>query len=80
MGYQYIQASEIGNYVYCRRAWWLRRAKGYAPQNVRELTAGQQYHQAHGRSLQQSFWARRLAYLLLFIAVAFVTFQILMGL
>ncbi len=80
MSYKYIRASEIGNYVYCRRAWWLRRVKGYMPENVRELAVGQQYHQAHGRSLQQSFWARRLAYALLFITVAFITFQILMGL
>jgi CRISPR/Cas system-associated exonuclease Cas4 (RecB family) len=79
MSYKRIQASEIGDYVYCRRSWWLRQAKGYAPQNMRELQAGQQFHQAHGRSLQQSSWLRRLAYVLLFVTVTYITFQILLG-
>ncbi len=80
MSYQKIRASEIGSYVYCRRAWYLQRTEGYAPENVRELTTGQRYHEAHGRSVQQSFWLRRVAYVLLFVAVFFITFQFLMGL
>jgi hypothetical protein len=54
--------------------------RGYVPQNVREMQAGQQYHQGHGRIVQQSSWLRRLAYVLLFVAVTYVTFQVLMGL
>ncbi|MCP4425520.1 MAG: hypothetical protein GY803_13585 [Chloroflexi bacterium] len=80
MSYQQIQASEIANYVYCRRAWHLRQMKGHASQNVRELADGRRHHQAHGRSLRKSFWAQRLAYALLFITVTFIAFQILMGL
>lgn len=80
MGYKRIQASEISDYVYCRRSWWLRQMRGYAPQNMRELQAGQQYHQGHGRIVQQSSWLRRLAYVLLFVAVTYITFQVLMGL
>lgn len=79
MSYQRIQASEISNYVYCRRAWWLRQTKGYVPQNVHELQGGQQFHQEHGRSVQQSSWLRRLAYVLLFVTVTYLTFQLLMG-
>ncbi len=80
MSYKRIQASEISDYVYCRRSWWLRQVRGHAPQNTRELQTGRQFHREHGRSLQQSSWLRRLAYVLLFITVTFVTFQILMGL
>ena len=80
MSYQRIRASEIATYVYCRRAWWLRQVQGYAPENVRELATGQRYHEAHGRSAKQSFWLQRVAYVLLFVAVAFLTFQFLMGL
>ena len=79
MSYKRIQASEISDYVYCRRSWWLRQTKGVAPQNVHALQAGQQFHQAHGRSLQQSSWLRRLAYVMLFVAVTYVTFQVLLG-
>lgn len=80
MSYKQIQASDIATYVYCRRAWWRQRAEGHAPQNLRELMAGQQFHQQHGRSVQRALWTRRLAYALLFVVVALVTFQLLMSL
>lgn len=77
MSYRWIRASEIGEYVYCRRAWWLRRAQGVETQNVRELRDGSKYHQQHGRLWQRAIWARRLAYAVLFSVVAFVIFQAL---
>jgi len=80
MSDRWIRASEISNYVYCRRAWWLQRIQGYASENVRELDAGRGYHQRHGRSLAGAIWTRRLAYILLFVFVAYVTFQFLMSL
>lgn len=48
--------------------------------NVREVQRGTRYHQQHGRLVQQSIWLRRLAYAVLFIFVAFVTYQLLLGL
>lgn len=77
MSYQWIKASEIGDYVYCRRAWWLKRTQGHQPANVRQLEAGTRHHQRHGRLVQRAVWSRRLAYALLFCVVTFVTFQIL---
>ena len=44
-----LRASEIGEYVYCHRAWWLRRVRGYSSANVRELAAGTAAHTRHGR-------------------------------
>jgi hypothetical protein len=79
MSDKWIRASEISNYVYCRRAWWLQRMQGHASQNVRELKLGSQYHQKHGRMWLRSVWGQRLAYGLLFVFVAFVTFQVLMS-
>jgi hypothetical protein len=79
MSDQWIRASEISNYVYCRRAWWLQRKHGRTSQNVRELNAGSHHHQQHGRSLVYATWGRRLAYGLLFVLVAYVTFQLLMS-
>ena len=79
MSYHWIRASEISDYFYCRRAWWLKRVRGFASQNVHELAAGTRHHHQHGRLVQHSIWTRYLAYILLFIIVAFVTFQYLMG-
>ena len=39
-----IRASEIGEYIYCHRAWWLRHVGGYASANVRELAEGTAVH------------------------------------
>ncbi len=79
MSERWIRASEISNYVYCRRAWWLQRMEGHASQNVRELQTGGHYHKQHGAAWLRSLWGRRLAYMLLFVFVAFVTFQLLMS-
>lgn len=37
----YVTSSEIGEYVYCQRAWWLRQNNGSetTPQMIRGTTA-----------------------------------------
>jgi len=79
MSYPWIRANEIGEYVYCRRAWWLKRVRGVASTHVTEMQAGTAYHQRHGRLVERSVWARRLAYTLLFFAVAVFVFELLAG-
>ena len=79
MSDQWIRASEIGDYLYCRRSWWLKRSRGVAAQNVRELERGEQYHQQHGQLVQQSVWLRRAAYMLIFVVVALVTYALAGG-
>ncbi len=79
MSDNWIRASEISTYLYCRRAWWLKRKRGAQPQNVHELRKGTAHHQAHGRVVGQSIWARRVAYTLLFVTVAFFVYQLLIG-
>lgn len=51
-----ISASEIGQWVYCQRAWFLART-GASNRNTRALTRGQRGHRRHSR---QVAWARRL--------------------
>jgi CRISPR/Cas system-associated exonuclease Cas4 (RecB family) len=80
MSDQLIRASEIAEYVYCHRAWWLRRAAGYSSENVYELARGNVHHQGHGRLVQRSHWGQRLAIILLFIAVSLTVFAVLRGL
>lgn len=79
MSYKWIRASEIGNYVYCRRAWWLREARGLTPRSTRALEAGTQYHAAHGRDVRRARLTRTLAYSLFFLAIVVVVFQLLGG-
>jgi CRISPR/Cas system-associated exonuclease Cas4 (RecB family) len=66
---RWIKASEIGEYLYCQRAWWYR-LQGATSANVQELAAGSQVHAQHGRGLRWAGWLRILAFTL--IALAFV--------
>jgi hypothetical protein len=47
-----IRASEIGQYVFCARAWWYGRVKGYQPENVADLQRGATEHRRHGRTVE----------------------------
>ena len=75
-----IRASEIADYLYCRRAWWLSRVEGYDAKNVRVLEGGHRYHGAHGRLVGRSLLARRLSYLFVFLAVAVFVFLLMSNL
>lgn len=77
MSDQWIRASEITSYVYCSRAWWLRRTQRAKPQNVRELKQGTQHHQHHGRTVWQARLLKRTAVAILFIVLALFVYQIL---
>jgi hypothetical protein len=64
-----IRASEIGQYEYCARAWWLGRVLGYRSHNVEEMTAGAEEHISHGKQVIGYHRWQGLAYLLLSLAV-----------
>jgi hypothetical protein len=66
-----IRASEIGEYVFCHRAWWLRRVQGHESVNVREMALGAGTHAQHGRTVGA---ARALQTLALVLAVAAIVF------
>lgn len=59
-----IRASEIGSYLYCRRAWWYHR-NGYESANQAELAAGTELHRAHGRTVIAAGLYRALGILIL---------------
>jgi CRISPR/Cas system-associated exonuclease Cas4 (RecB family) len=64
-----IRASELGEYVYCARAWWLRRVQGVASRNVAALDHGQRAHDRHGRAVAAVQTQRRVALLLAVLAL-----------
>jgi CRISPR/Cas system-associated exonuclease Cas4 (RecB family) len=43
-----IRASEIGAYIYCKRAWWYQQ-KGLTSENQAEFASGSQMHTQHGK-------------------------------
>jgi hypothetical protein len=63
-----IRASEIAQYSYCARAWWLGQVKGYRSANVAEMREGTARHHRHGRSVEGFHLLRRVAVALLVLA------------
>jgi CRISPR/Cas system-associated exonuclease Cas4 (RecB family) len=63
-----IRASEIGQYAFCSRAWWLGRIKGYRSANLEAMEQGTALHRVHGRSVRQAHLLQRLALALLVLA------------
>lgn len=64
-----IRASEIGTYLFCRRAWWYLRA-GTAPEPSPAIEAGLAWHRAHGRRVLAAAILRGAGWVLLLTALA----------
>ena len=64
-----IRASEIAEYVFCHRAWWLHQVQGETSANTRELAAGTARHARHGWQVSLASALRVLALLLLLAGV-----------
>jgi hypothetical protein len=45
---KHLTASEIGQYGYCARAWWLGTVEGNQPTNVEAIVSGVRAHERHG--------------------------------
>jgi CRISPR/Cas system-associated exonuclease Cas4 (RecB family) len=59
-----INASEIGAFLYCQRAWWYRR-QGIEPENLEALAGGTRLHNEHSRKVVLAGALRALGWLLL---------------
>jgi hypothetical protein len=75
-----IRSSDIGNYLYCRRAWWYKK-QGVESANQAELATGFELHRQHGRKVLASSLTRTVGLILLMIAlillVGYCTAQLL---
>lgn len=63
-----IRASEIGTFLFCRRAWRFYR-QGTASQNQVELSGGSAYHQKHGRQVVRTGFLRAAGWLIFAMAI-----------
>lgn len=79
MSEKWTNASELAEYLYCRRAWWYKNVRGLNSANIRRMQTGSRFHRQHGKRLRRLPWLRTLAYLLIFSAVAIVVFQLVTG-
>lgn len=66
-----IRAGEIGAYVYCHRAWWLRTVGGIEPADRARFDRGIEAHHRHGSRV-------RLARVLFVVALALIVVAVLM--
>jgi len=71
-----VRASEIGTFIYCRRALWYQ-LQGVENQNRTELASGTELHERHGRIMAVSGCLRWLAYAALLSAVALAVIHLL---
>lgn len=61
---RYRSASELADFAFCRKAWWLRHGLGHEPQNQRRLQVGREAHARWGRTLRRVDRLRLAAWLL----------------
>jgi hypothetical protein len=71
-----IRASEIGSYLYCRRAWWYHQ-HGQESVNKSELAAGTALHRQHGRKVLAAGLMRSLAWIILLIVLVLATIYLM---
>ena len=66
-----IRASEIGSYLYCRRAWWYRKL-GLESENQAEMASGTELHRQHGRRVIAAGFLQTAGLALLLVAILLV--------
>jgi hypothetical protein len=76
---RFIRASEVGEYVFCARAWWLGRVVGRVRENPGELALGRARHAGHARSIAVSALMQRLGLVLILAAIVVAVLLALSG-
>ena len=71
-GKRTVRASEIGSFIFCRRAWWYQR-QDEESLNQAELAAGSQFHSAHAGRARTISTAQVIAWGVILSALAFLS-------
>jgi hypothetical protein len=66
----YIRASDVGEFAFCARAWWLHRVRGIPYPDSKRLAIGRTQHYRHGMLVTAAIWARKAGVGLLIAALA----------
>lgn len=66
-----INASDLGAYLYCQRAWWYRK-EGVESGNQDALAAGTRHHTLHGRKVFIAGGFRLVGWLLLLAGLVLI--------
>lgn len=64
-----VRASDIGQWGFCQRAWWLAQVKGAPHTRPERFQRGFAAHRAHGRLQIQADWLQRLGRALVALAL-----------
>lgn len=64
-----LSASQVGQYAYCARAWWLAIVEKREPENPAVLDAGIRMHERHAWQVSLARAVARLALVLFCTAV-----------
>ena len=74
-----IRASEIGSYIYCNRAWWLKRIDGRESRNLTEMQHGTRSHERHARAVSRIGQLQKVAYALVALSLFFIALYFIFG-
>ena len=66
----FVRASGMGEYVFCARAWWLRREGVRPTRGGESRAAGTRWHESHGRSVARAKRLRIVAVVCVYLALA----------
>ncbi len=66
-----LKASDVGAYLYCKRAWWYRK-RGVESENQAELAGGTDLHLRHGRKVMAAGLLQALGFALMLAAVVLI--------
>jgi hypothetical protein len=70
-----VRASEIGNYLFCQRAWWYAR-QGIKSANQKELAGGAAYHAEHAGQARRILISQIVGYLLMLCALLLMVYAL----
>lgn len=70
-----LKASDVGAYLYCKRAWWYRK-RGVESENQAELATGTDLHLRHGRQVMAAGLLQAVGFALLLAAIVLILLQL----